>query len=275
MAPSLLALLAALLWGTDDFLGGRLARRIPAVTVVLWAAAVSAVVSTGIAVASGPPEEIGGALGWGAAAGVGSAVGAMSLYRGLVVGRAAVVAPTAGVVGAAFPVAVGVVGGDRPDLLAWLGVALALPAIWLMSATPGTRHSSSGLLFGLAAGVGFGWLLTCLGLAPDGSGLWPVAASKTAGIAFAASTLALRRTVPRVTAPVWGGLVVVGLVDVGASASYLFATERGLLSLVAVLASLYPAPTVALAAVWGGERPAARQVAGAAMAIGSAALISV
>jgi len=185
-----------------------------------------------------------------------------------------VVAPTAGVIGAAFPVAVGVLGGDRPDLLAWIGVAVALPAIWLLSATSDTRGSSTGFVFGVAAGVGFGWLLTCLGLAPGGAGLWPVAASKAAGVTFVTLLLASRRTVPAVAAPVWGGLLVIAVIDVGASASYLFAAERGLLSLVAVLASLYPAPTVALSAILGGERPTSRQMAGAGLAIAAAALIS-
>ena len=57
-----------------------------------------------------------------------------------------------------------------------------------------------------------------------------------------------------------------GVLDVGANALYLAATREGLLSIVAVLSSLYPVATVVLARVFLGERLHRQQVAGLVLA---------
>lgn len=77
--------------------------------------------------------------------------------------------------------------------------------------------------------------------------------------------------------PVPGSLrliIAAGAVDVGANALYLEATRHGLLSLVAVLASLYPASTVVLARVLLKERFTAAQMAGMACAAAGVACIA-
>ena len=60
-----------------------------------------------------------------------------------------------------------------------------------------------------------------------------------------------------------------------ANVTFLLATQRGLVSVVAVIASLYPAGTVLLAMVVTGERLSAAQGAGLAAAAAALVLIAV
>jgi drug/metabolite transporter (DMT)-like permease len=195
------------------------------------------------------------ALLWGALSGVGSGVGTVFLYRGLATGRMSVVAPLSGVGAAVLPLLVGLLGGERPQPLAWLGIACALPAIWLVSAGEGDEgltgepvsRSSTGVLDGILAGVGFGLLFAALGQVPEEAGLVP------AGVGLAVATpviivlaMALRHPwLPRDR----HAFEATGVGALGAGATVLFqlATQSGLLSIAAVLSSLYPAFTVLLA----------------------------
>src|SRR5687768_17628191 len=72
-------------------------------------------------------------LWWAAVAGVGNGFGTAFLYRGLSSGRMGVVAPISAVGAAVVPVVAGLVGGERPGGVVWLGIATALPGIWLVS----------------------------------------------------------------------------------------------------------------------------------------------
>jgi drug/metabolite transporter (DMT)-like permease len=71
-----------------------------------------------------------------------------------------------------------------------------------------------------------------------------------------------------------GLAVVAGVLDMTANGLYLEATRHGLLSLVAVISSLYPASTVALAFVIDRERVNRWQVLGMALAAVSLVLVT-
>ena len=60
-------------------------------------------------------------LWWAVVAGVGNGFGTAFLYRGLSSGRMGVVAPVSGVGAALVPVVVGVLTGERPSALVWVG----------------------------------------------------------------------------------------------------------------------------------------------------------
>ena len=62
-------------------------------------------------------------------------------------------------------------------------------------------------------------------------------------------------------------LIAVGMADVAANASFAIATTRGYLSIVAVLASLYPLVTVALAHRHLHERLSSGQRVGVVLAL--------
>ena len=181
MLPLLLGLGAALAYGTSDFLGGLLARRIHfgLVSVIGATAAFGVTLLAALVVGGAAPTP--SALVLGAISGVGGGLGTMALYRGLGRGQMGIVAPLSALGTAALPVLIGVILGDRPSVAAWAGVALALPAVWLVSTSASSDGGGSlgaGVIDGLLAGVGFALLLTGLGLAGDASGLWPVVASQ-------------------------------------------------------------------------------------------------
>jgi drug/metabolite transporter (DMT)-like permease len=69
-------------------------------------------------------------------------------------------------------------------------------------------------------------------------------------------------------------LALVGVLDILANGFFALAATKGLVSVVAVLASLYPVVTVVLARVVLKEHLRASQRVGAAMALAGAALIS-
>jgi len=252
MIAVLLALLGAAAYGVSDFLGGIFGKRASPWAVAATGGIGGALVAL-VMTAVDPGSPTGADLAWGAAAGIGNGTGTAFLYRGLSSGRMGVVAPVSGVLAVILPVAVGVATGERPGLLVWLGIAAAVPAIWLVAREPGagpaTGPGGSGLRDGALAGLGFGALFTCLGQVPEGAGFSPLVLNQAVAvvvIAFAASLLHAS-WVPRDQAS-WGGALD-GLLGGLATAAFLLATHHGLLSVSAVLTSLYPAITVLLAAL--------------------------
>jgi drug/metabolite transporter (DMT)-like permease len=270
----MLALGAAGLWGVIDFAGGLASRKVTSAVFVFWQAALGAVVSTVALVLIGP--EWGGWIapaGWGAAAGLGGALGAVALYHGLSVGRMSVVAALAGLVAAAVPMAVGTALGDRPSPAGWAGVAMALPAIWLLT-WGGGGGGQGGLIFGVMGGLGFGISFFALGQVPEGFELVALPAVR-AITATAAAIHAIRsRHDFRAGVEVRLPILAVGIADLVATLLFIAAAQRGLISLVSVIASLYPGATIALAAIFLGERLRPPQWVGAACALGAVGLIA-
>jgi drug/metabolite transporter (DMT)-like permease len=290
MLAVLLALGSAIAYGTSDFLAGWLSRRIDYARV----GAISQLAAAGgcllaSAIMGGRPSA--GALWWGAFSGLGGGLGTLALYRGLARGRISVVAPLSGVLAAGLPALFGLGLGERPSAPAAVGLALALPAVWLVSSAEGqdagrqtgdTRNTDArSILDGVLAGVGFAVLFIGLQRAGQGSGLWPTSSSQLVsavailGFYFWRST---REKVAEPLEPSWrvrlvGPLVTGGLVGFAVT-FYFLATHFGLLSVVAVLTSLYPAITIALARWLLAERIHPRQGAGLALAGVSVALIS-
>ena len=246
----LLALSGAVFYGLSDFVGGIASRRTSAWSVAMVAALAGAVfVLLGGLVLGGDPTRTD--LAWGALAGVGNGFGTAFLYRGLAGGRMGVVAPISAVGAALVPVVVGLVGGERPAGLVWLGIAAAFPGIWCVSQDPAADAPGArgGVLDGVLAGLGFGVLFASLGQVPEEAGLLPLALNQvTAAVVIVALALALRADwIPRERPAAYG--VVCGGLGAAATVAFLLATQAGALTVAAVLASLYPAITILLAAV--------------------------
>ena len=249
----LLALGAAIAYGLSDFIGGIASRRTSAWPVAFLASVGALVGATALALTiSGTPTHAD--LLWGAVAGVGGGAGGAFLYRGLAAGRMGVVAPLSGVGAAVVPVVAGVVGGERPALLVWCGLVLALPGIWLVAREPSLDSaqpvSAEGVVDGILAGLGFGVIFAAMGQVPESAGYWPLAlAQSTALVAIAITAAALGGSVvPRARSDWWG--FGGGLLATAAVLSFLLATQRGLLTVSSVVTSLYPAFTVLLASAW-------------------------
>jgi drug/metabolite transporter (DMT)-like permease len=264
----LFALGAALAYGLSDFLGGVISRR-TSVWPVAFTACLGAALGMLVLALARPGDPSGSDVAWGALAGIGSGAGTAFLYRGFAAGRMGVVAPVSAVGAAVLPVAIGVATGERPTSLAWIGIVVALPGIWLVSREPALDDApggvAAGLLDGLLAGVGFGLLFAALGQVPDGAGYWPVMAMEVVSfVAVAVAAIALGgNPVPR-RGLEWGGLGA-GLLATLAVIGFVIATQQGLLSLAAVLTSLYPAFTVLLASVVLKERLHRAQSVGLAL----------
>lgn len=290
-----LGLLVALFYGSGDFCGGLAAKRTAAVTVVIGSFALSAVlvaVTIGAWAALGTlppahPSDLWLGVGVGL---VGPAAVAL-LYRGLAMGRMSVVAPITAVVAAMVPLVWALVDGERPSTVALAGVAIALVAIVLVAGAPehddhpedaATAPLSAVIPPAVASGLGFGALFVLLGETGDDAGLWPLLTARPVAVVVTvvvAAVLGWRAgsldgaIVPARAA--WPMVAGAGVLDVTANGIYLAATRSGLLSIVAVLSSLYPAATVVLARVVLGERLHRVQVVGLVLAAaGIAAMAS-
>jgi len=275
MGSALLALTAALSWGTSDFLGGRAARSVSSMLVVWGTGGVTTILTAVVGVIMGVPDEMAGALLFGGLGGLTVALGAVALYRGLARGRSAVVAPIAGVVGALIPVGVDVFRGVSLGSSTVAGMALGVVAIWLVAGGGSFARGTGGVWFGVLAGLGFGSMFALLGLAPENTGVWPVFASKLASVLLTTSILLTRRSLsPSRLGAHLGMVVAIGLADTLATTAFLFATRVGEVSVAAVIASFYPAPTVALSAIFHHEALLPKHWLGAALAITSIALVS-
>jgi drug/metabolite transporter (DMT)-like permease len=252
----LLALSAALAYGAADFIGGVGSRRYSSWQVVLIGQAAGALVMLGAGLmVPGNPAALDFA--WALLAGVGSAAGSIFLFRGLARGRMGLVAPISAVGAAVLPVLVGVVLGERPSWLVWVGVLAALPGIWLVSReTTADRpaHVRGALVDGAIAGVGFGTLFIALAQISDGAGLLPLAANQLIGaiLTMGAAMSLGQRWRPCRGVLGWGGAS--GVLGATGTFAFMVATGATGLGVAGVLASLYPAITVVLAAGVLGER---------------------
>jgi drug/metabolite transporter (DMT)-like permease len=270
----LLALSGAAAYGLGDFVGGLTSRRTSAWAVALCAQVAGAVLALVLALATG--SRLSGADGWWALlAGVGNGLGTAFLYRGLSSGRMGVVAPVSGVGAAVIPVAFGVLSGERPAVLVWVGILAAVPAIWLVSREPAAgAPSSGGFLDGVLAGTGFGVLFVALSrISSDGSALALSLNQAVAGLVIVlVATLTRSAWLPRGRRPLLGGIS--GVLGTAATGLFILASHGGGLTVTAVVISLYPAFTVLLAALVLRERVHRTQGLGLALCALCVALVA-
>jgi drug/metabolite transporter (DMT)-like permease len=276
MITVLLSLGAALAYGISDFLGGLISRRTSVWPVAMLACA-GAGLGTLVLALTVPGTPSSSDIAWGLLAGVGSGAGTAFLYRGFAKGRMGVVAPVSAVGAALLPAAIAVLTGERPSTIVWVGMVAALPGIWLVSREPTADADggrAAGLVDGILAGAGFGLLFSALGQVPDGSGYWPVMAAQVVSLVSVVVAALLLGGDPRPRqGEAWWGLAA-GLLATLAVVGFLLATHQGLLSVAAVLTSLYPAFTVLLATVLLGERLHRSQSIGLALCAVSVACVA-
>jgi drug/metabolite transporter (DMT)-like permease len=287
---AVLALLSSLLWGTADFLGGSATRRLPVTVVVLVSQAAALVCLVPLVVLAGAPPT-GDVLGPGVAAGLVGPLALLAFYRALAIGTMGVVAPVAAL-GVAVPVVAGLVRGEAPSPLQLAGIAGASVGV-VMACGPELRGAGRGgaasLVLALAAAVGFGTVFVLLADGASGPeagfgtvvvvlvvmrGTSVLVLSAVLGLrAVAARRRGAEPALPLGLAPALPVLVVIGLFDVGANGTYAVATQSGLVSVTAVLASLYPVVTALLAWRLHDERLARVQWGGVALAMAGVVLL--
>jgi drug/metabolite transporter (DMT)-like permease len=271
-----LALCASLAWGFADFGAGVASRRQPALVVGWMMQLVGAIVAALVVLAlwDAPPSWQ-QAL-WAATAGTVGLVGLISFYHGLSIGPMGIVGPLS-TTAALVPLVYGLARGERPSTLQLTGVALAIVGVIAASLEPlpegRGRKVGAGVGFALVAALGFGWSLIALNKAAAGGTPWAVLIMRLCAVPTLLAIASATR-LPRPGGRHWPLLVFVGVFDTAATLLYAAASTRGLLSVVAVLASLYPVVIVVLARIFLHERIARPQLAGVAVALAGVALVS-
>jgi drug/metabolite transporter (DMT)-like permease len=271
-----LALAAASGYGAADFVGGLGSRRHSSWQIVVVGQAVGALVMlvAGLVV-TGHPRP--GDFAWAVLAGLGSATGSLFLFRGLSRGDMSLVAPISAVGAAALPVVVGVVLGERPAALTWVGLVVALPGIWLVSREErgtGPARNRGAVADGAVAGAGFGVLFIALAQMSSEAGMLPLALNQVTGAVLTIVAAAALRQRWQPSRHVLGWASASGLLGVAGTLSFTVATRLTDLGATSVLASLYPAVTVLLAAVLLGERLATGQRVGIGICVVSVAALA-
>jgi len=278
-----LALAAAVLYGTSDFAGGLAARCLGPARVSVVGSAVACVLAWAVLLKSGGPGPTVRAVGWGLGSGLAGGTGTLVLYRGLARGQMSVVGPVSAVGAAVVPVLAGVAFGERPSLLAVAGVLVALPAIVLVAASGSIRGGlglltngrlSGGLRDGLVAGLAFGVLFVGLAQAGPHAGLWPVACEQTGTLLPVLAVAVATRQPLRLPLRAAGLPALAGATGMAATLAYFYATHASLLAVAAVVVSLYPGITVLLARVVLHEQFTPAQRAGLGLAALAVAAIA-
>lgn len=275
--PAFLALLSSLIWGTSDFLGGTATRRIPGPVVVGLSQLVALLALAPIAVLVGGDGT--SYVVPGIAAGMVGCVSLAAFYRALATGTMGVVAPIASL-GVVVPVVVGLARGEAPGTLQVVGIAAAVVGVVLasgpeLSGAAGARP----LLLSAMSALGFGTALVLVAQGSRGGGVGRVllvlTVMRMSSVLLLTVLLVLTRSW---RLPVSGRdlpvLAAIGLGDVLANAAYGVASQGGLLSVVAVLGSVYPVMTVLLARQLLHERLRPIQLAGVGTALAGVVLLA-
>ncbi len=285
---ALLALAAAVLWGGGDFSGGMSVKRAggtmgAALRVILLSHAVSLAILLAIAWMRGDAFPHGAPLVWGMVAGVTAGIALACFYVALSRGAMGASAALSGLLAAAIPAAVSAWEEGSPGSLRLVGFLVAGAAIWLIAAGPNpeaTPADRGTVWMAVAGGVGFGVYFVALKFAGSAGVVWPLATARMGSLTVC-SLLVLGMSVGttgsrvRLTRLVVGWALLAVLLDTSGNLLFLMATRAGRLDVAAVLASLYPASTILLAAWTLHERPTRRQAMGMAVAVAAVVMITV
>jgi len=273
-----LALTAAGCWGLADFLAG-LASRVTAVPVVLLLVEGGGLIVALLVLAIAGDAFFADARDALSAVGAGlcGVLGLGCFYRALAIGTMSVVAPISAA-GVTLPVIVGIATGDRPSALTAVGLVATVAGVVLASREQHADDARAAagrasIVLALCAAAGFGGFFALSDAPADASVLWTVVLARAAPLVGVAAVVAATR--PPLPAPRRrAGLMVVGTVDLAATALIAAANTKGDLSVVAVLGGMYPVVTVLLAAVLLGERLRRPQLAGVVLALGGVAAVA-
>jgi drug/metabolite transporter (DMT)-like permease len=274
-----LALAAGISWGISDFLGGLNSRHVSLGSVLLISQSVGLLMLLPLAVAHGWPLLDAPSAAYAVAGSASGLAGIAALYRGMAVGSISIVAPISAT-GAALPILLGVLRGERATPLQSAGIALTLIGIVLAARAAEDRPSrvrlrvASGVGFALLAALGFGGFFVLLHEASVVDVLWAGVVQRLTGVGIMLVSVAILRPSLSIGWPRLPGLVMVGVLDTGANVLYAFASVVGLVSLAAVLASLFPVVTVVLARFVLRERLSSGQGVGVVCALAGVALIA-
>jgi drug/metabolite transporter (DMT)-like permease len=276
VTAALLALAASVSWGIGDFLGGLKSRTLAVLTVMAVAQVVGLAWIAAIVAARGEGFPGPGVF-WAAPAALCGTLGLAAFYRGMATGAISIVAPLAAT-GAVIPVVVGIALGDRPSTVQLAGFPLAIGGAVVASREPhpalGRGRLAAGVPWAVLAAVGFGLFFLPMHEAGSHGYLWATLVFRASSLSLVLCAAALARPSLRVGRADLLVLASVGVLDTAGNVFFAASSTHGLVSVVSVLASLYPVVTVALAWLYLRERLDFSQAAGVAAALAGVVLIS-
>jgi drug/metabolite transporter (DMT)-like permease len=278
-------LASALTYGVADFFGGLGAKRTAPVVVTALAAVVGLVVLIPAALLV-PGTVSFEAFLWGGLSGMTGALAVLLLYAALAIGPMSILSPLTAVLSALVPMTWGVFAGERLPWWSYVALAGILVAIVLVGFVPergAVRPRLRGIVYAVVSGLLIGAFFILVDLAPADSGLYPIVANRAVSstilmLVIAGLVLAARRRRSPAFPGLRGALLVIlacGVADAAANVLILTGLRMGDLTVMSVLAALYPAGTIALAALVLKERIAPVQWVGLGLALASAAVLAV
>lgn len=279
MAALLISLAGAASWGVSDFLGGQQTRRLPVLGVLAVSQPAGLVLIALLIVLTGADPISAGKLGIAFLAGVASLGGLAAFYTAMAMGTVSVVAPIAAL-GVLVPVVVGLAAGESPAPIQLAGLVPAVAGVVVLSyeETPdhdeGARAARLSIVLAVVAGLGFGIFFIGLDAAAADRPGWAILAVRVGGITTVLAALLVSRPRLDEVGAAWPVLVVIGVFDVSATVLIAFASTKGVLPVVAVGGSMYPAFTIALAHSVLGERLARLQWTGVFLALAGVTMIA-
>jgi drug/metabolite transporter (DMT)-like permease len=271
-----ISLASSFSWGISDFLGGQQSRRLPVLAVLAVSQPVGLVLIGILILLFGADPISADKLAIAAVAGVASLGGLWAYYAAMAMGTVSVVAPIASL-GVVVPVVVGLARGDAPATIQLIGLAPAIAGVVILGyeeRPEQARVARRSIVLAILAGLGFGIFFTALDLAATDRPGWALLAVRVGGVATVAFALLISRPRLSVVSGSIAILITIGVFDVLANALFAVASTKGVLPVVAVGGSMYPAFTVALAYVVLRERLARIQWVGVALALFGVVLIA-
>lgn len=275
MVAVVLALAASVIWGTTDFAGGMLTRRLPLAGVTIISQASGFVL---LLVTLGFSRTIDWRSAWlGAIGGVALGIGLACFYAALARGTMSIVSPITACA-AVVPVALALGTGERPSAVALAGSGIALGGAILASFEEHSSKESGrsdAVVLAVAAALAFGIWIYFLGRgAQDGSAFSTLIGARVGGVTVLVTWAIASGSSLRMGARLASVVALVGLGDLAGSALFALATQHGLIAVVAVVGSLFPVVTVVLAYLVLHERISRVQRVGVAVALFGVAVVA-
>ncbi len=272
----ILSILSAIFWGSGDFSGGYATRRFDRYAV-LAISSISGILVLVICLFIWPerPMQMDEAL-FAVLAGICGVFGLGSLYMALSMGHAAIVAPTAAVIGAALPMIFGTIMEGFSSNTRFAGFLIAFLGIWMVSYVSGEKAKkiSTHLILSIIAGISFGGFFIFISLASSDHTFIPLVISRTTFCVVTLSIALLHKQKMKneLASPI---IWLTGILDAGGNALFLLAKQYTRLDVAVVLSSLYPAMTVILSKLVLKEKISRNQWIGVGICILAVILISV
>jgi drug/metabolite transporter (DMT)-like permease len=271
-----ISLASSFSWGISDFLGGQQSRRMPVLAVLAISQPVGLLLIGLMILLFGADPIPADKLAIAALAGAASLGGLWAFYAAMAMGTVSVVAPIASL-GVMVPVVIGLAKGDAPAPIQLIGLVPAIAGVVILGYEKQPEHARvarRSVILAILAGLGFGLFFTALDLAATDRPGWALLAVRVGGVSAVAVAVLISRPRLAVVSGSIAILIAIGVFDVLANGLFAVASTKGLLPVVAVGGSMYPAFTIALAYVVLGERLARIQWTGVVLALLGVALIA-